>query len=178
MTEEAACPEMHIQARNVAIQTGLTSHKGEIKSPALGETQSMKSGDLNSRRKLALPVGMFLKRTISQMTNLILIVMIVLALMKVLWTSVMMIMMMKMMVISSQDHHLQNEEVVGPGLLRHSSIAVEVAQVGMMGKLTVGLRILILIKMVICLEMIRTDKEEVTLGTTLKKAILIVILMN
>jgi hypothetical protein len=86
---------------------------------------------------------------------------------------------MKMMVISSQDHHLQNEEVVGPGLLlRHSIIAVEVAQVGMMGKLTVGLRILILIKMVICLEMIRTDKEEVTLGTTLKKAILIVILMN
>jgi hypothetical protein len=172
--EEATRPEVHIQARNVAIQTGSTSHKGEIKSPALGETQSMKSGNLNSRRKLALPVG-----TISQMTNLILIVMIVSALMKVLWTSVMMIMMMKMMVISSQDHHLQNKEVVGPGLLRHPTIAVEVAQVGMMGKVTVGLRILILIKMVICLEMIRTDKEEVTLGTTLKKAILmIVILMN
>jgi hypothetical protein len=177
--EEAACPEVHIQARNVAIQTGSTSHKGEIKSPALGETQSMKSGNLTSRRKLALPVGIFLKLTISQMTNLILIVMIVSALMKVLWTSAMMIMMMKMMVISSQDHRLQNEEVMEPGLLRHPTIAVEVVQVGMMGKVTVGLRILILIKMVICLEMIRTDEEEVTLGTTLKKAILmIVILMN
>jgi hypothetical protein len=73
------------------------------------------------------------------MRKSVLVVMTVLTLMKMLWTSVMM-MMMKI-VISAQDLCLQLKEVVGAVLLRHPTVAVEVAGVGVEGNVVVSLRI-------------------------------------
>jgi hypothetical protein len=72
------------------------------------------------------------------MRKSVLVVMTVLTLMKMLWTSVMM-MMMKI-VISAQDPCLQLKEVVGAVLLRHPTKAVEVAGVGVEGNVVVSLR--------------------------------------
>jgi hypothetical protein len=74
------------------------------------------------------------------MRKSVLVVMTVLTLMKMLWTSVMMMMMMKI-VISAQDLCLQLKEVVGAVLLRHPTEAVEVAGVGVEGNVVVSLRI-------------------------------------
>jgi hypothetical protein len=74
------------------------------------------------------------------MRKSVLVVMTVLTLMKMLWTSVMMMMMMKI-VISAQDLCLQLKEVVGAVLLRHPTVAVEVAGVGVEGNVVVSLRI-------------------------------------
>jgi hypothetical protein len=74
------------------------------------------------------------------MRKSVLVVMTVLTLMKMLWTSVMMMMMMKI-VISAQDLCLQLKEVVGAVLLRHPTVAVEVAGVGVQGNVVVSLRI-------------------------------------
>jgi hypothetical protein len=74
------------------------------------------------------------------MRKSVLVVMTVLTLMKMLWTSVMMMMMMKI-VISAQDPCLQLKEVVGAVLLRHPTEAVEVAGVGVEGNVVVSLRI-------------------------------------
>jgi hypothetical protein len=74
------------------------------------------------------------------MRKSVLVVMTVLTLMKMLWTSVMM-MMMKKIVISAQDPCLQLKEVVGAVLLRHPTEAVEVAVVGVEGNVVVSLRI-------------------------------------
>jgi hypothetical protein len=74
------------------------------------------------------------------MRKSVLVVMTVLTLTKMLWTSVMMMMMMKI-VISAQDLCLQLKEVVGAVLLRHPTEAVEVAGVGVEGNVVVSLRI-------------------------------------
>jgi hypothetical protein len=63
------------------------------------------------------------------MRKSVLVVMTVLTLMKMLWTSVMMMMMMKI-VISAQDLCLQLKEVVGAVLLRQPPVAVGGAGVG------------------------------------------------
>jgi hypothetical protein len=73
------------------------------------------------------------------MRKSVLVVMTVLTLMKMLWTSVMMMMMMKI-VISAQDPCLQLKEVMGAVLLRHPTEAVEVAGVGVEGNVVVSLR--------------------------------------
>jgi hypothetical protein len=73
------------------------------------------------------------------MRKSVLVVMTVLTLMKMLWTSVMMMMMMKI-VISAEDPCLQLKEVVGAVLLRHPTEAVEVAGVGVEGNVVVSMR--------------------------------------
>jgi hypothetical protein len=52
-----------------------------------------------------------------------------------------MMMMMMKIVISAQDLCLQLKEVVGAVLLRHPTVAVEVAGVGVQGNVVVSLRI-------------------------------------
>jgi hypothetical protein len=75
------------------------------------------------------------------MRKSVLVVMTVLTLMKMLWSSVMMMMMMMMkIVISAEDPCLQLKEVVGAVLLRHPTEAVEVARVGVEGNVVVSMR--------------------------------------
>jgi hypothetical protein len=55
-------PNLHMDAKkSVVVQAVSASQKGEMICPALTDTQSMRSGNQTSRRKLPPQIGMILK---------------------------------------------------------------------------------------------------------------------